>query len=164
MATTTRKGLALIQGTFAELTARAAAIPSGWLAHATDTGDMRIGAGMWNVLKSIGSKDVVVRAATTANITIATALNNGDTLDGVTLATGDLVLVKNQSTASQNGVYRVAATPARAAGYTAFNHHVGALIRVSEGTANADLLFLGTANAGGTLDSTSITFVGHVSA
>src|SRR3990167_8472596 len=46
-----------------------------------------------------------VRAATTANITIATALNNGDTLDGLTLADGELVLVKNQTTASQNGIY-----------------------------------------------------------
>ncbi len=55
-----------------------------------------------------------VRAATTANITIAGALNNGDTLDGVTLATGDLVLVKDQTTAAQNGVYVVGATPVRA--------------------------------------------------
>src|SRR5262245_59400381 len=38
-----------------------------------------------------------VRVATTVDITIATALNNGDTLDGVTLATGDRVLVKDQS-------------------------------------------------------------------
>src|SRR5687767_9673550 len=38
-----------------------------------------------------------VRAATTANIAIATALNNGDTLDGVSLVTNDLVLVKNQT-------------------------------------------------------------------
>lgn len=45
------------------------------------------------------------RAATTANITIATALNNGDVLDGVTLATGDRVLVKDQSTGSQNAIY-----------------------------------------------------------
>ncbi|BCV05549.1 MAG: hypothetical protein CM15mV110_030 [Caudoviricetes sp.] len=40
-------------------------------------------------------------AATTGNITISTALNNGDTLDGVTLSTNDRVLVKDQSTATQ---------------------------------------------------------------
>ena len=57
-----------------------------------------------NALLGMGKRGVV-RAATTANITIATALNNGDTLDGVTLATNDLVLVKDQSTAIQNGVY-----------------------------------------------------------
>ena len=53
-------------------------------------------------------------AATTANITISTALNNGDTLDGVSLSTGDRVLVKNQNTSSQNGIYVVGASPARA--------------------------------------------------
>ena len=46
-----------------------------------------------------------VRVATTENITIATALNAGDPIDGVTLADGDRVLVKDQSTASQNGIY-----------------------------------------------------------
>ena len=55
-----------------------------------------------------------VRSATTANITIATALNDADTLDGVTLATNDRVLVKNQTTASENGIYIVGASPARA--------------------------------------------------
>ena len=53
-------------------------------------------------------------AATTANITISTALNNGDTLDGVTLSTNDRVLVKDQSTSSENGIYVVGASPARA--------------------------------------------------
>ncbi len=50
-----------------------------------------------------------VRAATTVNVTIATALNNGDTLDGVTLATNDMVLVKNQSAPAENGIYVVGA-------------------------------------------------------
>ena len=59
------------------------------------------------------AKRATVRAATTGNITIATALNNGDTIDGVTLATNNLVLVKSQSTASQNGIYIVQASPAR---------------------------------------------------
>ena len=52
--------------------------------------------------------------ATTANITIATALNSGDSIDGVTLANGDRVLVKDQSTATQNGIYVVGDTPVRA--------------------------------------------------
>jgi hypothetical protein len=42
-----------------------------------------------------------VRCATTGNITISTALNNGDTIDGITLVTGDPVLVWQQTTASQ---------------------------------------------------------------
>ena len=99
-----------------------------------------------------------VRVATTANITISTALNNGDTLDGVTLATGDLVLVKNQSTASQNGIYVVGTTPARSAEFDTYNEHAGSLIAVEEGTAGADTLWLCTSNRGGTLDTTAIAF------
>jgi hypothetical protein len=57
-----------------------------------------------------------VVAATTANVSLATALENGDTLDGVTLATGDRILVKNQTNKSQNGIYVVQTSgqPARA--------------------------------------------------
>ena len=100
----------------------------------------------------------VVRAATTANITIAAALNNGDTIDGVTLATDDLVLVKDQSTASQNGIYVVQSSPARDDLYDTFIEHVGALIAISEGTTNADHMYLCTSDKGGTLDSTAITW------
>jgi len=99
-----------------------------------------------------------VRAATTANITIATALNNGDALDGVTLATGDLVLVKNQSSPAENGVYVVGASPARAAQFDTYDEHPGAVIVVQEGTANADSFWYCTSNKGGTLGSTAITF------
>lgn len=99
-----------------------------------------------------------VRAATTANITISTALNNGDTLDGVTLATGDLVLVKNQSTDSQNGVYVVGVSPARSSEFDTYDEHPGSLIAVEEGAANADTLWLCTSNVGGTLDTTTIAF------
>lgn len=99
-----------------------------------------------------------VRAATTANITIATALNNGDSLDGVTLATGDLVLVKNQSSAAENGIYVVGVSPARSSEFDTYNEHPGSLISVAEGSTNADTLWLCTSNDGGTLDSTVIAF------
>jgi hypothetical protein len=107
---------------------------------------------------SAPSGSVTVRAATTANITIATALNNGDSLDGVTLATDDMVLVKNQSSAAENGIYVVAASPARAEGFDTYNEHPGALISVQEGTVNADTVWLCTSNQGGTLNSTAIAF------
>lgn len=103
-------------------------------------------------------RDRSVRCATTANITIASALNNGDTIDGITLATDDLVLVKDQSAPAENGVYRVAASPARDGNWDAWNDYPGALIAVHEGTAGADTLWLCTANRGGTLESTSLTF------
>lgn len=99
-----------------------------------------------------------VRVATTADITISTALNNGDTLDGVTLATGDLVLVKNQSSAAENGVYVVGASPARSGQYDSYDEHPGVLLTVMEGTANADTLWLCTSNKGGTINSTALAF------
>lgn len=99
-----------------------------------------------------------VRAATTANITIATALNNADVLDGVTLATGNYVLVKDQTAPEQNGVYVVGVTPARATEFDTYNEHPGSLIAVEEGTSNADTLWLCTSNDGGTLNTTAIAF------
>lgn len=98
------------------------------------------------------------RVATTANITIATALNHGDTLDGITLATGDRVLVKNQSSAAQNGIYIVGASPARATDFDAWLEIPGALVAVEVGTAGADTVWLCSADQGGTLGSTAITF------
>ena len=101
-----------------------------------------------------------VRAATIENITISSALNNGSTLDGVTLADGDRVLVKNQSTASENGIYVVAATPARSEdANTSAEVTAGMFCFVEEGTVNGDNGFVLTTNDTITLDTTSLTFV-----
>ena len=109
------------------------------------------------LLANVG-KRARVRAATTANITISTALNAGDTIDGVTLADGDLVLVKNQSTTAQNGVYVVDASPFRAPEFDDWDGHPGSLIAVFEGSTNGDTLWLCTSNKGGTLGTTAIAF------
>lgn len=105
------------------------------------------------------------RVATTASITISTALNTGDTIDGVTLAAGDRVLVKNQSTGSQNGIYLAGATPIRdfdmdqdGSSSVPAEEIAGAFVYVIEGTANAGKVFHTTNVAGGTLDSTSISW------
>lgn len=110
-----------------------------------------------NLFAGMASRSIVT-AATTANITIATALNNGDTLDGVTLYTGDLVLVKDQSTASQNGIYVVGSSPARDDLFDTYNEHPGSLIVITEGTVNADHIYICTSDEGGSLDSTGITW------
>lgn len=75
-----------------------------------------------------------VRAATTAN----TTLSGTQTIDGVALVAGDRVLVKNQTTASANGVYVVGAGAwARAADADANNELTpGAFWYVEEGTTN----------------------------
>jgi hypothetical protein len=104
----------------------------------------------WDAAPGMGGQDQwkqPVRAATTASITISTALNNADTLDGVTLATGDRVLVKDQGTASQNGIYIVGATPARAADMDEDEEVLGALVYVIDGTANAATVWAVANNA-----------------
>ena len=98
-------------------------------------------------------------AATTENITISTALNNGDTLDGVTLSTNDRVLVKDQSTASQNGIYIVGSSPARAADLAAGSDAAGMFTFVEQGTVNADNGFVCTSNKGSAVTGTNnLTF------
>ena len=99
-----------------------------------------------------------VRVATTANITISTALNNGDTIDGVTLATDDRVLVKNQSTGSQNGIYIVGASPARAYDWLVGIQAWGAAVYVIAGTANGGKFFKNTNTTLPTIDTTALTF------
>ena len=53
---------------------------------------------------------IIAEVATTANVDLSADEENGDTIDGVTLATGERVLVKDQSTGSQNGLYTVVAS------------------------------------------------------
>ena len=94
-----------------------------------------------------------VKAATTANIT----LSGAQTVDGVSLVAGDRVLVKNQSTASQNGIY-VAQSAAwtRAADMDSWSDVPSAFVFVEQGAANADTGWVSTADAGGTLGTTAI--------
>lgn len=82
---------------------------------------------------------VKVRVATTANGTLATAFANGQTVDGVTLVTGDRILLKNQTSGVENGVYVVKASgaPDRAADWATGTDVVTYAARAYEGTANA---------------------------
>jgi hypothetical protein len=103
---------------------------------------------------------IVAEAATTANITISTDLQNGDTIDGVTLVTGDRVLVKDQSTASENGLYTVVASGAasRDTEYDTITELSGQMVVVNQGTSNDNKIFLCTTNTTATLDTDDITF------
>ena len=103
---------------------------------------------------------VIARVASTANVNISTGLENGDTLDGVTLVTGNRVLLKDQSTASQNGLYIVVASGAasRDPEFDIISELAGQLILVSEGTTHADDLFLCTTDTSATLGSSSISY------
>lgn len=102
-----------------------------------------------------------VRAASTASGALASAFENGDTFDGLTLATGDRILLKDQSTASQNGLYTVAASgaPTRATDFDAWPEVVAVVVSVGpEGTANKNTSWRSTAAVSGTVGSTNITF------
>jgi hypothetical protein len=99
-----------------------------------------------------------VKCATTANIVITTALNSGDVIDGVTLAGGDRVLVKDQTTTNQNGIYVVSLSPQRSSEMDQWDNYVSAFTFVEQGTANADTGWVCTVDAGGTLGTTPITW------
>ena len=97
-----------------------------------------------------------VRAATTANIT----LSGTQTIDGVAVIAGDRVLVKNQSTGSQNGIYVVAggAWSRAADADTSAEVTSGLFTFVSEGTVNASSGWVLTTPDPITLGTTSLTF------
>jgi len=102
-----------------------------------------------------------VRVATTAAGTLASDFVNGDTIDGVSLATGDRILIKNQADASENGIYTVKASgaPDRATDYDA-NSEVtpGAFSFVEEGTVNADTGWVLTNDGSITVGTTDLAF------
>jgi hypothetical protein len=102
-----------------------------------------------------------VRLATTAAITLATGLENGDTLDGVVLATGDRILVKNQTDATENGIYVVAASgaPARSSDAdTAAEITASFAVFVEEGTVNTDSGWTLTNNGTITVGTSELSF------
>jgi hypothetical protein len=105
-----------------------------------------------------------VRVATTAAVLLASGLEAGDVIDGVTLAEGDRVLVKNQGTSSENGIYVAVASSAGAASRaddanTSAKVTTGMFTFVSEGTVNADNGFVLTTNDAITLGTTGLDFV-----
>jgi hypothetical protein len=102
--------------------------------------------------------DVV--AASTANINIASALVNGAVVDGVTLATGNRVLLIAQTDATQNGIYVVAASGAASRSTDANTSALitGTLVFVAGGTANGNKQFALTTPAPIALGTTALTF------
>lgn len=101
-----------------------------------------------------------VVAATTTNIDLSNSLENGDVLDGVTLATGNRVLVKNQTSQSENGIYVVQASGAavRAADYDSpAEIDAGDFVFVSGGTVNGDTGWTQTATVG-TIGTDPVSF------
>jgi len=103
---------------------------------------------------------IITRVATTGNVDLTADLQNGYTIDGITLATGNKVLVKSQTDATENGIYDVVAsgTATRNSDYDTVSELAGQLVIVQEGTANADEIYLCTTDNSGTIGSVNITF------
>jgi hypothetical protein len=108
-----------------------------------------------SVAQGIDAKGSCV-AATTANIT----LSGTQTIDGVAVAAGDRVLVKDQTALPTNGIYVAAAGAwARAPDAATWIEHVSAFTFIERGTVNADSGFVCTVDQGGVLGTTNITWV-----
>jgi hypothetical protein len=102
-----------------------------------------------------------VRAATAVAGTLASSFANGSVIDGVTLATGDRILIKNQATGSENGIYTVNASgaPTRATDANVSSEvTAGLFVFVSEGTANGNDGYVLTTDDVVTLGTTALTF------
>ncbi len=102
------------------------------------------------------------RVATTAPGTLATDFENGDTIDGVVLSTGDRILIKNQASGIENGIYIVAASgaPTRATDFdNGADNLSGATVSIQEGTTNAEKKFTCSTNNPITIGATNITFI-----
>jgi Repeat of unknown function (DUF5907) len=97
-----------------------------------------------------------VKAASTANLT----LSGTQTVDGIALIAGDRILVKDQTTQAQNGIYSVSATAwTRVTDMDTWTEVPNAYVWVEQGTSQADTGWVVTSDQGGTLDTTAITWV-----
>ena len=98
-----------------------------------------------------------VRVATTQAQTLASDFENGDQIDGITLATNDRILIKDQSSASENGIYKVnsSGAPTRTDDLAAGDDASSVFVFVDQGTDNADNGFVCTSNKGSAVVGTN---------
>jgi hypothetical protein len=102
-----------------------------------------------------------VQVTTTTNGTLATAYAAGQVIDGYTLQTGDRILLKNQTAASENGVYAVQASgaPLRTADGATGELTTNSTVRINNGTVNADSAWTLTTTGTITVGSTAQVWV-----
>jgi len=109
-----------------------------------------------NAIQGLEAKAPCVCATTGANLT----LSGLQTIDGYTTVVGDRVLVKDQTAPAQNGIYAAATgTWNRTADMVIWAQVPSAYVFIEMGTLNADTGWLCTSNPGGTMNTTSITWV-----
>jgi len=151
-------------------------VPSGYEGRAGFGDDSLVNKSYVDAVANGLDVKASVRVATTGNLsgtynngngTITAGSNGAISVDGVTLSVNDRVLVKDQTTQTQNGFYKVTATGSGGAAFVltrtpdadaASELTGGAFTFVEEGTANADNGFVLTTNGTPTLGTTNITF------
>jgi hypothetical protein len=103
---------------------------------------------------------IIAEVATTANVNLSNGLEAGDSIDGVTLVAGDRVLVKDQSTATENGLYLAVSSGAasRDPEHDTIAELSGGLVVVNQGSTNDNKIFLCTTDSTGSIGSTNITY------
>jgi hypothetical protein len=101
-----------------------------------------------------------VRAATAVAGTLASSFANGSAIDGVTLATNDRILIKDQVAGAENGIYVVQASgaPVRATDADSAAEIAGSAVFVSNGTANAGVRYVLSTSGAITLGTTALSF------
>ena len=140
-------------------------VPSGYDDRSGQNSLTLVTKGYVDAVKQALDIKASVHVASTANVSLSggsSGLEAGDAIDGVTLVAGDRVLLKNQTDASQNGIYVAVAsggTPARSDDANAsVDVTSGMFVWVEEGTANADQGYVLTTNNVITLNTTNLTF------
>ena len=151
-------------------------VPSGYEGRAGFGDDSLVNKSYVDAVANGLDVKASVRVATTANLagsynngngTITASSNGAISIDGVSLSVNDRVLVKDQTTQTQNGFYKVTTVGSGSAAFVltrtpdadaASELTGGAFTFVEEGTANADYGFVLTTNGTPTLGTTNITF------
>ena len=108
-------------------------------------------------LSGLNSWKGSVRAGSTSNVT---TLSGSVVVDGVTLVTGNTVLLKNQTDGSQNGIWYVNDTTwTRDESMIEGSNAAGAAVFVNEGTTNGDTIWVCTDDEGNAVVGTdALTF------
>ena len=101
---------------------------------------------------------VYCQVMATGNVDIATALNHGDVLNGVTLTNGAPVFLAFQTNPAENGVWIVFSTPFRSTAFPTYAHYAGCLISVVQGTKYAGSVWRCRNAIGGALDVSALNF------
>lgn len=131
------------------------------LATPTDSGDATNKGYVDNLIAGLPSayRYRNVKVATTTNINLSNPATS--TIDGIGLTSGDRVLVHQQNTPSQNGIYifdTSSTAMTRATDSDLWDELVGSLVYVDQGSTQAEYRYFCTSNSGGTLGSTAVSY------